>query len=158
MTVGWGLRAALVGGLLVAAIGAVAIPADATVPGAAVKMRAAMVQERRALYALPQAAGSGRGSYARPLDHANAAVSDLLAVQAAFATAARETGLFPHIATMQRLLDSAIAGSSDAAQGLSHAIWLIDHGAPAGGTVAAQARSELRQALKTSTALVKLLD
>ena len=155
---GWGLRAALAGGLLLAAIGAVAIPADATVPGAAVKMRAAIVQERRALHALPQAAGSSHGIYAKPLAHANAAVSDLLAVQAAFATAARETGSFPHIATMQRLLDSAIAGSSDAAQGLSHAIWLTDHGAPADSTTAALARSDLRQALRASTALAKLLD
>jgi hypothetical protein len=156
MAAGWGLRAALVGGLALAAIGAVTIPADATVPGAAVKMRAAMVQERRALHALPPAA-AGRGSYARSLAHANAAVSDLLAVQAAFATAARETGSFPHIVTMQRLLDSAIAGSSDAAEGLSHAIWLIDHGAPAGSTVAALARSDLRQALAASTSLAKLL-
>ena len=155
MAAGWGLRAALAGGLALAAISAVAIPADATVPGAAPKMRAAMLQERRALHALPPA--SGRGSYARSLAHANAAVSDLLAVQAAFATAARETGSFPHIATMQRLLDSAIAGSSDAAGGLSHAIWLIDHGAPAGSTVAALARSDLRQALGASTALAKLL-
>jgi len=156
MVAGWGLRAAFVGGLVVAAISAAPFPADATVPGAAVKMRAAMVQERRALHALPPAA-AGRGSYARSLAHANVAVSDLLAVQAAFATAARETGSFPHIATMQRLLDSAIAGSSGAAQGLSHAIWLIDHGAPAGSTVAAQARSDLRQALEASAALAKLL-
>ena len=154
---GSGLRVALAGGLLVAAIGAVATPADATVPGAAAKVRAAMVQERRALRALSQAAESGRGSYTRPLAHANAAVSDLLAVQSAFATAARETGLFPHIASMQRLLDSAIAGGSDAAQGLSHALWLIDHGAPAGSTALSQARGDLRQALAASTALAKLL-
>ena len=156
MRVGWGLRAALVGGLVVAAIDAV--PAGATVPGAASKMRAAMLQERRALHALPQAGVSRHGIYAPPLAHASAAVSDLLAVQAAFATAARDTGLFPHAAAMQRLLDSAIAGSSEAAQGLSHAIWLIDHGASAGSTVAAQARSELRQALRDSAALAKLLD
>jgi len=157
MTIVPRLRAALVGGLVVAAIGAAATPGEATVPGAAEKARAAMVQERQALHALPQATASGSGSYARPLTHVRAATTDLLAVQAAIADAARATGTFPHIASIQGLLDSALAGTGGASTQLSAAVWYIDHGVPAGSTVVPQARSDLRQALKASTALAKLL-
>ena len=157
MTVGPPLRTVLVGVLLVAAIGAAATPGGATIPGAAAKVRAAMVQERAALRALPQAGGSSSASYARSLAHVRAATSDLLAVQAALADAARETGTFPHIRSIQGLLDSALAGTGSASTQLSGAVWYIDHGVPAAGTVVTQARSDLRQALTAGTALAKLL-
>ena len=149
MTVGPPLRSVLVGFLLVAAIGAAAAPGEATtIPGAAVNVRAAMVQERRALRALPQGAGSSSASYARPLAHVHAATSDLLAVQAALADAARATGTFPHITSIQGLLNSALAGTGSASTQLTGAVWYIDHGVPAGSTVVTQARSDLRQALR----------
>lgn len=157
MTIGPRVRLAAFGVLLVAAIGAAA-PAEAAVPGAAVKLRAAMVQQRRALSALPQTAGSDRGSYARPLTHVRAAVSDLLAVQSALATAAREVGEFPHMRSIQLLLDSALAGSGSASTQLSGVVWYIDHGVPPDSTVASQVRSDLRQALKAGAALAKLLE
>jgi hypothetical protein len=157
MTIAPRLRAALVGGLLVAAIGAAATPGEATVPGTAAKLHAAIVQQRSALRALPQTAVSDRGSYARPLAHVRAAVTDLLAVQTALAAAARATGQFPNMARIQELLDTALTESGTASTQLAQAIWYIDHGAPSGTTVAAPARSEVQQALKADTALAKLL-
>ncbi len=157
MTVGPPLRTALVGLLLVAAIGAGAAPGRATIPGATPMIRAALAQQRSALRALPQTPGSNRGSYARPLTHVRAAVTDLLAVQSALAAAARATGEFPNMARIQQLLDSALTGNGTVATQLTQAVWYIDHGAPTGVSVAAQARSQLRQALKDCTALAKLL-
>ena len=149
-------RAALVGVLVVAAIG-VASPGEATVPGAAGEIHAAIVQQRSALRALPRTPVSNRGSYTRPLAHVRAAVTDLLAVQSALAAAARATGEFPHMARIQQLLDSALTGCGTVAMQLSQAVWYIDHGAPTGVSVAAQARSQLRRALEDDTALAKLL-
>ena len=156
MTIAPRRRAALVG-VLVAAVGAAATPGEATVPGTAAKLHAAMVQQRSALRALPQTPGSNRESYARPLAHVRAAVTDLLVVQSALANAARETGEFPNMARIQQLLDTALTASGTASTQLAQAIWYIDHGAPSGVTVAAQARSEIGQALKADTALAKLL-
>jgi hypothetical protein len=157
MTVGPPLRPALVGLLLVAAIGAAAAPGRATIPGAAPMIRAALAQQRSALRALPQRPGTNRGSYTRPLAHVRAAVTDLLAVQSALAAAARATGEFPHMARIQQLLDSALTGNGTVATQLAQAVWYIDHGAPTGVSVAAQARSQLRQVLEDDTALAKLL-
>ncbi|MGZ4334532.1 MAG: hypothetical protein ACXVRJ_09710 [Gaiellaceae bacterium] len=151
-------RAALVGGLVVAAIGAAASPGEATtIPGAAPKLHAAMVQQRSALRTLPRTPGSDRGSYSRPLSHVRAAVTDLLAVQSALAAVARGTGEFPHMARIQQLLDTALTASGTASTQLAQAIWYIDHGAPSGTTVAAPARSEVQQALTADAALAKLL-
>ena len=157
MTVGPPLRPALVGLLLVAAIGAAAAPGRATIPGATPMIRAALVQQRSALRALPQTPGTKRGSYSRPLAHVRAAVTDLLAVQSALAAAARSTGEFPNMTRIQQLLDSALTENGTVATQLAQAVWYIDHGAPTGVSVAAQARSQLRQALKDDTALAKLL-
>jgi hypothetical protein len=157
MTVGPPLRTALVGALLVAAIGAAASPGEATIPGTAAKVHAAMVQQRSALRALPKTAVSTRGSYSRPLTHVRAAVADLLAVQSALAAVARATGAFPHMARIQQLLDIALTASGTASTQLAQAIWYIDHGAPSGTTVAAPARSEVQQALAADAALAKLL-
>jgi hypothetical protein len=158
MTVGPPLRSALVGVLLVAAIGAAAAPGEATtIPGAAGEIHAALAQQRSALRALPQTPGSNRGSYARPLAHVRAAVTDLLAVQSALAAAARSTGEFPNMVRIQQLLDSALTGDGTVATQLAQAVWYIDHGAPTGVSVAAQARSQLRLALADGTALAKLL-
>ena len=157
MTVGPPLRSALVGMLLVAAIGAAAAPGEATIPGTAAKIHAAMVQQRSALRALPRTAGSDRRSYSRPLTHVRAAVADLLAVQSALAAVARGTGEFPHMARMQQLLDIALTASGTASTQLAQAVWYIDHGAPSGTTVADPARSEVQQALTADAALAKLL-
>ena len=157
MTIAPRRRAALVGGLVVAAIGAAASPGEATIPGTATKVHAAIVQQRSALRALPRTPGSDRGSYARPLSHVRAAVADLLAVQSALAAVARGTGEFPHMARIQQLLDIALTASGTASTQLAQAIWYIDHGAPSGTTVAAPARSEVQQALAADTALAKLL-
>jgi hypothetical protein len=158
MTVGPHLRTAFVGVLLVAAVGAAAAPGEATmIPGAAPMIRAALARERSALRALPQTPGSNRGRYARPLTHVRAAVTDLLAVQSALAAAARSTGEFPNMTRIQQLLDSALTVNGTVATQLAQAVWYIDHGAPTGVSVAAQARSQLRQALEDDTALAKLL-
>ncbi len=157
MTVGPPLRTAFVGVLLVAAIGAAASPGEATIPGAAAKVHAAIVQQRSALRTLPRTPGSNRGSYSRPLSHVRAAVADLLAVQSALAAVARGTGEFPHMARIQQLLDIALTASGTASTQLAQAIWYIDHGAPSGTTVAAPVRSEVQQALTADTALAKLL-
>jgi hypothetical protein len=157
MTIAPRRRAALVGVLVVAAIGAAASPGEATVPGTAAKIHAAIVQQRSALRALPRTAGSDRGSYSRPLSHVRAAVADLLAVQSALAAVARATGAFPHMTRIQQLLDIALTASGTASTQLAQAVWYIDHGAPSGTTVAAPARSEIQQALKADAALAKLL-
>ena len=158
MTIAPRRRAALVGGLVAAAIGAAAASGEATsIPGAAPKVHAAMVQQRSALRALPQTPGSNRGSYSRPLAHVRTSVTDLLAVQTALAAAARATGEFPNMARVQQLLDTALTESGTASTQLAQAIWYIDHGAPSGTTVAAPARSEIQQALKADAALAKLL-
>ncbi|MGZ4401747.1 MAG: hypothetical protein ACXVRI_02705 [Gaiellaceae bacterium] len=157
MTIAPRRRAALVGGLVVAAIGAAGSPAEATIPGPAAKVHAAIVQQRSALRALPRTAGSDRGSYSRPLSHVRAAVADLLAVQSALAAVARGTGEFPHMARIQQLLDIALTASGTASTQLAQAVWYIDHGAPSGTTVADPARSEVQQALTADEALAKLL-
>ena len=157
MTVGPPLRSALVGALLVAAIGAAAAPGRATIPGTAPMLHAALAQQRSALRALPQTPGTNRGSYSRPLTHVRAAVTDLLAVQSALAAAARATGEFANMTRIQQLLDSALTVDGTVATQLAQAVWYIDHGAPSGVSVAAQARSQLRQALADDTALAKLL-
>lgn len=157
MTVSTAARATLAGGLLAAAIGLAASPADAKVPAAGAKLRAAIVEQRAALRALPRAGQSLGPGYKRSLAHVNAALTRLRAAQAALVDAARTTGPLPNADGIQRLLDLALFHDGHAATELGEALWFMARGVSPVNTSAGALRADLRSGLHASTALAKLV-
>lgn len=151
------IRRILVGGMLAAAIGTVATPGAAAVPGARTKLHATIVQQRQALRALPAGTAASTAGYKRSLAHVRTALVDLRAVETKLATAARETGPLAGGIRIQTLLNTAFAADNHAATQLSESLWLIAHGAPATNTTVARIRADLRRTLKACTALAKLV-
>jgi hypothetical protein len=126
-------------------------------PSAGASAHHGLVEQQRALAALPRPGASVERSYQRVLVHVEAALSALRATESALVTRAR-TKPIPNVAAIQRNLDQALGADNVVDAVLSSALQFVGRIPLPAAAPVGELRTFLRRGLTATIPLAKLTD
>jgi hypothetical protein len=134
------------------------LAAAAMGPSAGASAHSGLLEQRRALAALPVPGASAERSYRRTLVHVDAALSALRAASSALMARARNGEPLPNLAAIQISLDQALGADNIAAALLTGTLEFYGRTPPPSDASVRGLRSVLRRGLTATIALAKLTD